>query len=281
MLVVVVGWMKLSSNCVVKCSQPTGHLVLLHGYLGQARNWRSVQNALAQRSSLAVHAVDLRNHGSTTPHVPSMTIDEMSEDVTLFLRDLSSNSSSTSSSSLPIHLLGHSMGGKIAMHVALLHPSLLSSLIVSDVAPVSYSTLNSPHTHLLNSMSSLPLPLPHSVSQLDSLLLSSIPDSRLRSFAITNADMDNGRWKIPIPTLLQAWPHVRDTPSYHQNQQYNGKTLFIVGGDSDYVKKSDHQIIHKLFPLAQFVSIPGAGHWVHADKPNEFIAETLKFLNST
>lgn len=136
--------MKLSFNTVsLTAAAPRARLVILHGFLGSARNWKSLQNALASRlPNHAVTALDLRNHGATLPHVPTMGYADMAKDVAHFLK-------TSSGSGAPTTLLGHSMGGKVAMTLALTQPQLLERLVVVDIAPADYGESTGDHHHMV------------------------------------------------------------------------------------------------------------------------------------
>jgi esterase len=194
--------------------------------------------------------------------------------------------------------MGHSMGGKAAMHLAFTRPSRVRRLVVADVAPVIYSSdATTGHAHLLRAMLALPLAQvavflvcllfsSSSVLQVASaedaklLLAPDVPDAAMRDFLLTNLSFETPaapQWKPPLSILLAALGEVRGSPEY-ANDRFEGETLFVSGGASRYVLPEHRARICHLFPRAHFAAIPGAGHWLHADKPREFLDIVAAFL---
>jgi esterase len=243
-------------------------LLILHGLLGGLANWRSVSAALA--AHFQVVAVDLRNHGAS-PHSDQMTYPLMAEDVAELVRGESLG---------PAIVLGHSMGGKTAMELALGLPELVRKLVVVDISPKAYPPW---HRGMLDALVELDLTLFNNRSQVVQALAPSVPEAAVRQFLVKNLARDaNGRlhWQINLPGIAAAYDHLNQalTP----DRQFPKPALFLRGAKSDYLPHADRAPILRLFPAAQFVTIPGAGHWVHADAPGPFIEALLRFLtNST
>jgi pimeloyl-ACP methyl ester carboxylesterase len=231
-------------------------LALLHGLFGQSTNFATAQRRLAE--GRRVIALDLRNHGAS-PRAPAMAYPDMAEDVleTLRMRD-----------ALPCALLGHSMGGKVAMCVALEAPAAVSRLLVADVAPVAYD-----HTHVhapfVQAMAAVPLHPGLTRAEADAALATAAPDPATRGFLLQNLKLGAApSWRVNLEAVaaglpgLVGWPEMEGT--------YPGPTLFVAGARSDYLRAAYRPAIHALFPAARFVTLKHAGHWLHADDPDGF-----------
>jgi pimeloyl-ACP methyl ester carboxylesterase len=241
-------------------------LVLLHGLFGSARNFGAVQREFAQHRRTI--ALDLRNHGAS-PHDADMRYASLAADVLETLADLSA---------LPAVVLGHSMGGKAAMQMALLQPDALARLIVADIAPVP----NPPHLlPIAEAMMATPLAPGMTRAQADAALAHTVPDAAMRAFLLQNLQLGAApAWRIGLAEIIadfvdiEAW----DAPP---SAQYTGPTLFIAGATSNYIKPEHRPIIHTLFPNARFVTLKNAGHWLHADNPAGFVAVVEAFLTAS
>jgi esterase len=238
-------------------------LVLLHGLFGSARNFGSVQRKLAeQRRTIAI---DLRNHGMS-PHQPDMQYATMARDLIETLDGLSA---------VPAVLLGHSMGGKVAMLTSLLHPQAVERLIVADIAPVAYPPQRRP---IAEAMSSLPLRAGMTRAEADAALTDAIPDAGVRAFVLQNLQVGvKPAWRIGLAEIVAGLPDIEDWQA-PADVRYLGPTLFIAGANSDYIQPAHRPIIRSLFPNARFVTLKNAGHWLHADNPAGFIAVVEGFL---
>lgn len=237
-------------------------VVLLHGLFGSARNFGSVQRALASR--FRVLALDLRNHGKS-PHAADMRYATMAGDV---LETLEARNA------LPAAVVGHSMGGKTAMAAALLRPEAVGRLVVADIAPVPYQHGN---TVIAQAMQSLPLSPALTRAQADSTLAGVVPDAAVRSFLLQNLSFGTRpAWRIGLAEIAAAIPDLEgwEKPA----GAYAGPTLFVSGARSDYVRAEYRPEIRTLFPAARFVSLKNAGHWLHADNPAGFIGVLDVFL---
>ena len=239
-------------------------LVILHGLLGTARNWGMIAKELGK--SWRVFAVDMPNHGAS-PWCDRMDYPFMAEQVGDWIAERFPNAI----------VMGHSMGGKAAMTLALTRPHLVSKLIVVDIAPVTYSHGFSGYTR---AMRSVPLAQASKRSDVEEHLAQTIDNPRIRAFLMQNLDSgaDGYRWRANIDVLEREMAGIVDFPRAFPHASYDGPALFVNGGDSEYVRPQDHARIRALFPKAQMTSIPGAGHWLHADKPQEFLAAVMAFL---
>ena len=243
-------------------SAPT--LLIAHGLFGSARNW----NVIARRLSgpRRVLAVDMRNHGES-PWFDSHTYADLAADLAEVIE----------AEGAPMDLLGHSMGGKASMILALSRPELIRRLVVGDIAPVAYS-----HTqnHLIAAMRALDLTGLTSRSEADRRLSDSIDTPSVRAFLLQSLDLksDPPRWRLNLDVLERdmggtvGWPDPEG--------EFTGPALFVAGGDSDYVQPEARPVIKRLFPNARQIKIPGAGHWLHAEKPREFEAAVEAFLSA-
>jgi len=241
-------------------------LVLLHGLFGSARNFGTVQREFAHRHRTI--ALDLRNHGAS-PHDTDMRYATMATDVLQTLDQLSA---------LPATLLGHSMGGKVAMHAAHTHPDQIKRLIVADIAPTPYSPRNHPTA---SAMADLDLSPGMTRAAADAALAAAIPDQAIRTFLLQNLQLGPApAWRIGLAEITAALPDIEgwDAPG---NGLYSGPALFIAGASSDYIQPKHRPTIRSLFPNARFVTLKNAGHWLHADNPSGFTAVVEAFLTAT
>jgi esterase len=239
-------------------------LVLLHGLFGAARNFGAVQRALAPESR--VIALDLRNHGSS-PHAAVDGYDTMAADVLETLETLVA---------LPATVLGHSMGGKVAMRMALNRPEAVGALVVADIAPVPYK----PHLRpVAAAMAALELPPGLTRAQADAALADAVPEPGMRGFLLQNLTLGAmPAWRIGLAEIIAAMPVIEAWPA--AGESYAGPTLFLAGERSNYVRREHRTAILQLFPAARFVTLKDAGHWLHADNQAGFIDIVQGFLAS-
>ncbi|MGK0298486.1 MAG: esterase [Gammaproteobacteria bacterium] len=240
-------------------------LYILHGLFGSNRNWSGIARQIA--NSFQVIAIDLRNHGDSG-HADSMSYIEMADDITGFM---------SSRGHEAISILGHSMGGKTAMVLSLLNPSLVERLIVVDIAPVRY---RSNHDELISALQSLPISKLENRSQADSLLEQHISEPMLRQFLLQNLIRDDSgfKWRIHLDAIQLNHSKLRDFPTELAGNTYDNPALFISGDLSDYIQPEHQDIITGYFPEARHIIIENADHWVHADKPAEVIKAVRDFL---
>ncbi len=235
-------------------------LILIHGLFGSADNWGSIARHFAQH--FQVISVDLRNHGRS-PHSDSQTYLEMAEDLLALCDALGLQQ---------IYLLGHSLGGKVAMQFATQYPERVSKLIVVDMAMRAYVD---EHTHLMDAMLAVDLSLMQSRSEVDKALSGPIGNLMVRQFLLTNLLKagEQLQWRINLPALKANYAAFISAVSV----QFEKPSLFIRGERSHYVSESDVAEILNQFPNAEIVSLP-ADHWVHAEQPQLFIQAVEKFL---
>lgn len=244
-------------------------LVIAHGLFGSGRNWGVIARRLAD--SRDVFAVDMRNHGDS-PRLPSHGYPDLAADLAEVIAHIGA----------PVDLLGHSMGGKAAMQLALTQAQfapqpLLRRLVVADIAPVAYQHDQARHVEALQA---LDLSGVTTRTQADARLAETTPDAALRAFFLQSLDLKSSppRWRLNLPVLAAEMPKIVGWPG--TEGQFDGPALFLTGADSHYVRPEHRAVIRALFPAARFARIPGAGHWLHAEKPREF-EETLRvFLNA-
>ena len=232
-------------------SQP--NLLIVHGLFGSGRNWGVIGKRLSD--SYRVTAPDLRNHG-LSPWYDTHSYEDMAED----LAPLAGGD-----------VVGHSMGGKAAMVLALTRPERVQRLIVADIAPVAYGHSQ---IHNIEAMQGVDLSQVTRRSEAGELL-DVKPD--VRSFLLQSLDVKEKRWTLNLGVLAKEMDKILGFPDL--DAQYEGPTLFLSGAESDYVKTEHRDRIKSLFPNAKFAKIPGAGHWLHADKPREFEATIRAFLD--
>ncbi|EFP02838.1 hypothetical protein GCK72_001636 [Caenorhabditis remanei] len=250
-------------------------LIIVHGLFGQKQNWNSVGKALHKKLEAPVYAVDVRNHGAS-PHTETMTYTEMAEDLVEFIDKVKEETKKKR-----VNLLGHSMGGKIVMRMAIdsKWSDRIEKLIVEDVSPKGYSRRHVEFRELIKTMRKVNLRRTRKEILTD--LETAIPDLSMRQFILTNLqpsskNKDEMEWKVNMNTIDS---HVEELLGYTLPVgSYRGPTLFLHGAKSGYVPDSHKPDIKFLFPQVQFDAIPDAGHWVHADKPQLFIESVYKFL---
>ncbi|XP_005080407.1 protein ABHD11 [Mesocricetus auratus] len=246
-------------------------IVFLHGLFGSKTNFNSIAKAMVQRTRRRVLTVDARNHGDS-PHSPDASYEAMSQDLQGLLSQLGL---------APCILIGHSMGGKTAMLLALQRPDVVERLVAVDISPIG-TTPGSYLGSYMAAMKAVDIPerMPHSQARklVDEQLSPTVKDPAIRRFLLTNLVEVDGRfsWRVNLETLAQHLDKILTFPQ--QCESYSGPTLFLIGGNSKYVKPSHHSEIRRLFPQAQIQTVPNAGHWVHSDKPQDFMDAISSFL---
>jgi esterase len=233
-------------------------VVVLHGLFGSARNLTGLARALA--AGHHVVSMDLRNHGESG-HDPAMDYDIMAADVL----------ETMAAEGLPAAALcGHSMGGKVAMRLALMRPEQVSRLVVADIAPVPNPPNFSAFTQAM-----LAVTPDMSRAAADAALAPVVEDPAVRGFLLHNFRPGLG-WRIGLDFIAAALPGIEGWEEIAAS--YAGPTLFVTGARSDYVKPQDRPVIMRLFPAARFVTIKDAGHWLHAEQPAAFNGAVSAFL---
>ncbi|MEY2739226.1 MAG: hypothetical protein RL259_1135 [Bacteroidota bacterium] len=240
-------------------------LLIIHGFLGMSDNWKSIATQFA-KDGFQVHSLDLRNHGKSF-HSEVFNYDVMVEDVKKYI-DFHQLSDCI--------LLGHSMGGKVAMLFATTYPNIVSKLIVADIGPKYYAPH---HQSILAGLNAVDFELQKSRGEVEEILAHYIPDFGTRQFLMKNVywqtpDQLNFRFNLPVLTTTievigTALPF---------DKTFQKPTLFLRGEKSDYILDRDSEIILHHFPAATLITIDNAGHWLHAENPKDFYFNALQFL---
>ncbi len=242
-------------------------LIILPGLLGSAANWQSIAKRLGQNR--AVYTLDMRNHGQS-PWSDTMDYDSMASDVIEFIESLDHPR---------ISLLGHSMGGKVAMRLALSEPEYIDSLIIADIAPVAYEH---DFNELIEPMLALDLPSFKSRADADAALQASVADAHIRAFLLHNLTFDKPGgvyiWRPNLAVLLENMPAITGFPVY-DTDIFERPSLFIYGANSNYVTLASQKTILQYFPQTLFAKLNNAGHWLHAEQPQAFIKSCEAFLS--
>ncbi|MBV9653639.1 MAG: alpha/beta fold hydrolase [Acetobacteraceae bacterium] len=238
-------------------------IVLLHGLFGSAQNFGALQRRLGEAAR--VIALDLRNHGDS-PHADTMRYPEMARDVVETLRALRG---------LPCRLLGHSMGGKVAMQVALQSGGEVERLLVADIAPVRYPPA---FRGFADAMQAVPLRPGLTRAAASAALADAIPDAAIRSFLLQNMRFGpQPAWRIGLDRIAAALPGIEGWEA-PDAAPFAGPVLFVGGARSDYIQPQHRPAIRALFPQAQIVALKDAGHWLHADNPDGFLRLVAAFF---
>lgn len=238
-------------------------LLILHGLFGTLDNWQTIAKKLADYYT--VYVPDLRNHGRS-PHLPDMDYPVMAEDLKAFME---------AHWMFKAHLIGHSMGGKVAMQFALHYPDMTDKLIVVDIAPKAYA---GGHDEIFDALQALDLNTISEREDADAFLETRIPDKGVRQFLMKNLTRNKAggyEWKMNLPALVA---HYSDILAPVDGDAFDGPTLFLRGELSNYVLDSDLPDIRKLFPNAELETVKGAGHWVHADQPVGLLEQVMGYL---
>lgn len=239
--------------------------LILHGFLGMSDNWKTVGNKFAE-NGYRVHLIDQRNHGKS-PHTSEMNYQVMSQDIEDYC-ELNSLKN--------IILLGHSMGGKVAMQVAGDFPELVQKLIIVDIAPKYYP----PHHHeILKGLKALDEEIITSRGDAEDFLAKFVPDKGTRLFLLKNLywkTKEKLSLRLNLDVLAKSGEDIGLALS--ENSSFSKPTLFIKGGNSNYITEEDKPLIKRHFPNSKVETIEGAGHWVHAEKMPNFYSQVVRFL---
>lgn len=237
-------------------------LLIAHGLYGSARNWGVIAKRLSDERQVV--AVDMRNHGNSN-WADTHTYPDLATDLAQVI----------DAQGAPMDIIGHSMGGKAAMMLALNHPDRVNKLVVADIAPVTYG-----HSQIqfIQAMRAVDLETLERRSDAEQQLAASGVDPALQSFFTQSLDIPNKRWRLNLDVLADQMPNIMSFPD--SDAVWPGSALFLSGAESDYVRPEHRAVIRSRFPNARFAKIPGAGHWLHAEKPREFEAAARTFLNA-
>lgn len=238
-------------------------LLIIHGLFGSSDNWRSMARYFSK--FFQVISLDLRNHGQS-PHSDEQDFTLMAEDVLAVCDALEINKA---------QVLGHSLGGKVAMQFAALYPQRVDKLVVVDISPRQYF---SQHTPMMDTMMALEMRQYSSRTEIDEALSASISDKTVRQFLLMNLQSDETgfSWRINLPALKHNYQKLM--AAVCETTQLDLPSLFIYGELSEYVSTEDRTLIKQHFTQAEFVAIAKAGHWVHAEKPQQFKQVVEEFL---
>lgn len=237
-------------------------VLLLHGLFGSGDNLGALAKALM--AHFRVVQIDLRNHGRS-PHTESMTFESMAADIALLQDTLGIHSS---------HVLGHSLGGRVAMQLALSLSSRVQSLVVADIAPVAYAPH---HVNIFKALQALNLDDIANRSEVDTQLASAVSDPGTRQFLLKSLykEGDHWRWRFNLPVLQASYA---DITKAQRGVPFTKPALFIKGGASDYILPEYEEAMRTLFPNFELKTIAGTGHWLHGEKPEEFNMLVKSFL---
>eukprot|EP00911_Craspedida_sp_UC1_P000651 UC1_evm1s502 len=250
-------------------------LVCLHGLFGSRANFRSQGKLLSRELNRDIVLVDIRNHGSST-HSATMDYTSMAADVSALLETLGIDEAA---------IVGHSMGGKVAMNLALTQPDLVERVVSVDVAPVPYASMRVIQG-VVAAMQRMPLDPRRIASRQDAdeWLAADVPDVIMRQFILTNlilaSNANPPRWRVNLDAIAANMPNIKgfDCPP---GAKYQGRALFVYGTQTDYVVPELHgEAIKEMFPHARTVPFE-AGHWLHSEKPKEFVQEVVRFVKET
>lgn len=238
-------------------------LVLIHGLFGACENLLGIGRAFPERP---VVSVDLRNHGRSF-HRPTMTFAEMAADVAAVILD---------KGWAAVDVVGHSLGGKVALQLAQAYPQLVNRLVVADIAPVSYP---GGHKDILAGLRALDPSSVDGRKEADQFLQAFVPEGGVRAFLLMNL-VRNGdgkfTWRFNLPALFENYELIRSAPDLIE--PFDGPTLYIRGSESAYVLPEYHTLMSHYTPDFSVETLEGCGHWLHAEKPAEFNALVKAFL---
>ncbi len=237
-------------------------IIILHGFFASSRNWRQVADKLSINHH--VYVLDMRNHG-VSPHHMNMDYPDMAADLLAFMDAHNINTA---------NLLGHSMGGKVAMWLALSYPNRVNKLLVADIAPVKYQHS---FNKLITALKSLPLAALKNRKQAEQWLELEIPELTYRQFLLQNLVLNEGEyvWRVNLDIFYANGDNIIGFPNVDNVNPYQGQALFLAGGDSSYVNLEQ---IRDLFPIGHLSVIDGAGHWLHVQQPVEFLNQVEAYL---
>ena len=242
-------------------------LFVLHGLYGRGKNWRSFAKKISENEKTTVITVDLRNHGENI-FKKNMSYTLMMEDIIHLFNYLKINKT---------NLLGHSMGGKLAMLITILQPNYVNKLIIADIAPINYPNDNQ---NIINALCSLDLNLIKNRNHADELLSKEIEQKFLRAFLLQNIKHSDGEyhWSINLKTIKKSMNDLRSFPKIDKNHKVDTKSLCIYGQNSEYVNINHFQFFKNYFSNILFHKIKNAGHFLHIEKPDEFYEVSKNFF---
>ena len=258
-------------------------VVFVHGLFGQGKNWTTIAKALSDGHRVTL--LDLPNHGHS-PWTERVDYVDMAQMVAAELESFGE----------PVTLVGHSMGGKVAMQLALRRPELLRALVVVDIAPTDYPESGgrtedpdeeaSPFAAFIAAMQAIDLDGLQTREDADRALRTAVPSTMVRSFLLQSlvrdgVGADGGwRWRLNLDVLARDLGELRGFPEPPAGAVYDGPVLWIAGANSTYVLDEDRPRMDRLFPSTRLVRIKNAGHWVHSEQPEVFLQTVRRFLDA-
>ena len=244
-------------------------IVFLHGLFGQGKNFTRIAKALLPEFTSLL--VDLPNHGRSE-WTEAVDYEQMADTVAAELR-------ASFAADGPVHLAGHSMGGKVAMTLALRHPDLIDRLVIVDIAPLASADMGE-FRHLLGALDSLDLSDLPNRTEADARLTELIPNQMTRGFLLQNLRTEGAgwRWQANLDVLLRDLPIIAG--EVREGEPFDRPVLWIAGERSRYIGPESEPRMRALFPRTVLVTIKGAGHWVHSEKPEAFISALRTFLSA-
>ena len=247
-------------------------LLVVHGLFGSGRNWGVIARRLADRGRVVT--VDMRNHGESgrsEVHGYADLAADLAETI-----EAEGGGAEVGASGGAWDVLGHSMGGKAAMMLALTRPGLVRRLVVADIAPLAYGHSQS---HLIAAMRAVDLSALATRADADAALArEGVDEPGVRTFLLQSLDLRERRWRLNLGALDREMDRITGWPD--PDGRFDGPALFLAGAASDYVPPEAREGIRALFPKARIARIPGAGHWLHAEKPREVEAAVRAFLDA-
>ena len=236
-------------------------VMIVHGLYGSGRNWGVIAKRLSDQ--FFVITVDLRNHGDS-PWLDTHNYHVMADDLVEVINSLN----------IKPNIIGHSMGGKAAMVLALKRPNLVKNLIIADIAPVKYEHDQS---QFIEAMQKVDLSKVEKRSDATLALSKFVEDKSLQNFFTQSLDIKAKRWKLNLKVLRSEMSEILSFPKIES--EFSGHSLFLKGGKSDYIKSEHRKLIKSLFTKARFATFKEAGHWLHAEKPREFESAARLFFS--
>lgn len=249
-------------------TEGSGHpLIILHGYLGMSDNWKTLSSQFAQ-NGFEVHALDLRNHGRSF-HSDEFTYEAMVQDILNYCNHHNLDK---------ISVIGHSMGGKLAMFLAVMHPEKIEKLIIADISTRAYRPH---HQDILEALNAVDFSIQKERKEVENVMAQYVSDFGTRQFLMKNVyrkTPDELAFRVNLKTLTSGYDNIGVALS--ENTVYEKPVLFLKGENSGYIKERDEQDIMRHFPKAEIKTIPKSGHWLHAENPTAFLAFSLEYLKS-
>ncbi len=244
-------------------------LLILHALFASGRTWQSQARRLSSAAERQVFTLDLRNHGATE-HSSRMGYECMAQDVLQFCDERQLRE---------VVLLGHSMGGKVAMILALAHPERCRALIALDIAPVAYS---GNYADVFAGFKAVAQAAVTSRREANEILARLLPDEMTRQFILTNLINREGKlaWRLNVHAIQAAMPELASFPPHLKSLRYLGPAMFLKGEKSAYITEKGATAIRTLFPRAEIISIQNAGHWLNVEAPEAMQSEIVRFLNT-